>query len=323
MYVSTTHFAGQTERGQPDSDRAGRRKGGHGPAVLARGRLLGALVLVSSHPHVVTVRRIFVWPGAHTRRPWRRKRSALIQARDEVSRSLPTIWRNPIHAGQFAAPCFAAASRRGRRESPQERRDHRSVFGAGHPLIQDLLDVARIEAGHLSIEQDRVPPNRWSSRPRKSQQILASASSVSSGSMCRLRSRCLGRPDRLLQVFRDHFIGTREVTAPGGRITLGAARKEKVVLFGWRIPARACDAESLPHLVERIYQARKTDRRRCGAGAPHRQGHRRGARRRIWRRPPSAVVARLFHHPGRYGHRGSSERNDSRRQSVASSSSLK
>ncbi len=253
--------------------------------LLARGRLLGALVLVSSHPSRRYGPQDFRLAQELTHRAALAVENArLIQARDEVFSIVAHDLRNPIHAGQFAAAVL-------RQQLPEEgaERARKSVetivrsSARAIRLIQDLLDVARIEAGHLSIEQDRVPPNRMVLEAAESQQILASASSVELGlDVPAALPDVWADRDRLLQVF-ENFIGNAlKFTAPGGRITLGAAAQEKVVLFWVADTGAGIDAESLPHLFERIYQARKTDRRGAGLGLPIAKGIVEAHGGRIW-----------------------------------------
>jgi signal transduction histidine kinase len=99
-------------------------------------------------------------------------------------------------------------------------------------LIQDLLDVTRMEAGHLSVEQARVP-----ARPIVSDSIEAQKPLASLGSL----ELQLALPehipdvwadhDRLLQVFENLIGNAVKFTKPGGRITVGAAPREGEALF--------------------------------------------------------------------------------------------
>jgi len=162
--------------------------------LLARGRLLGALVLVSSHPsrrydpqdfrlgQELAHRAALAIENARLYQAAQRA----IQAREEVLSIVAHDLRNPIHASQFAATVL-------RQQLPEEGAEKarksvetivRSSKRAIH-LIQDLLDVARIEAGHLSIEQDRVPAERIVIDAVESQELLARK--CSSG--CRIRAR--------------------------------------------------------------------------------------------------------------------------------------
>jgi len=215
-------------------------------------------------------------------RPWRSKTRDSSRRATRCSPIVAHDLRNPIHAGQFATAAVLrpAASRRGRRESPQERRD----------LVRSSARAIRLNPGPSgcgahrggACRSSRIGfPDGWSSRPRSLNRtpgvrVLRRARARCAGS----RSRCLGRPRSSPPGVSRNFIGNAlKFTAPGGRDTLGAAAQEKVVLFWVRIPGAGIDAESLPHLFERIYQpGRPTPR--CGAGGSPSPRHRRGARRK-------------------------------------------
>ena len=71
---------------------------------------------------------------------------------------------------------------------------------------------------------------------------------------------------RFLQVLENLIGNAVKFTEHGGRITVGADGKEKEVLFWVADTGKGIPAETLPHLFERFYQARKSDRRSAGLG---------------------------------------------------------
>jgi signal transduction histidine kinase len=88
--------------------------------------------------------------------------------------------------------------------------------------------------------------------------------------------------DRLLQVFENLVGNAVKFTEPGGRITVGAARRGDDVLFWVADTGAGIAAEDLPHLFDRFWQARKATRRGAGLGLPIVKGIVEAHGGRIW-----------------------------------------
>lgn len=132
-------------------------------------------------------------------------------------------------------------------------------------LIQDILDVTRIEGGRLSVEPKRIPAGQLVFDSAEAQGPLAASASLD------LRVDVgAGLPDvwvdrdRVLQVFENLIGNAAKFTKPGGRITAGAALHDGEVLFWVKDTGDGIDAQEMPHVFDRIWQAQKT--RRGGAG---------------------------------------------------------
>jgi len=74
--------------------------------------------------------------------------------------------------------------------------------------------------------------------------------------------------DRLLQVFENLIGNAIKFSAPGGRITVGAARRDGEVLFRVADTGGGIGAEQLPHVFDRFWQAQPSGRRGAGLGLP-------------------------------------------------------
>jgi CheY-like chemotaxis protein len=150
-------------------------------------------------------------------------------------------------------------------------------------LIQDLLDVARMEAGCLSVEPARFPAGLVVSDAVDSQQSLAASA------RCDLRldlSRELpdvwADRDRLLQVFENLIGNAIKFTPPGGTITVGAALADGAVRFWVRDTGIGIPAENISRLFDRFWQGRRADRRGVGLGLPISRGIVEAHSGRIW-----------------------------------------
>jgi len=133
-------------------------------------------------------------------------------------------------------------------------------------LIQDLLDVALVEAGELKVEQSRHPAAAVVREAAESQATIAADSKI--------EIQLDIDPDvrevwcdhkRLLQVFENLIGNAIKFTEPGGRITVRAVSREHDVLFSVADTGCGIDAEGLRHVFERFWQA-STHARHLGAG---------------------------------------------------------
>jgi signal transduction histidine kinase len=136
-------------------------------------------------------------------------------------------------------------------------------------LIQDLLDVTRMEAGRLSMEPSRVHVRQLVSDAYESQKPLASSSSIELGlELEDGLAEVWADRDRLLQVFENLVGNALKFTEPGGRIAIGAAPRDEQVLFWVSDTGAGIAADDVPHLFDRFWQARKSRRQGAGLGLP-------------------------------------------------------
>ncbi len=134
-------------------------------------------------------------------------------------------------------------------------------------LIQDLLDVARLEAGALSITRGRVAVAPLLDDVLTAQRPIAEDASIE----LRLDAEAAmpdvwADRDRLLQVFENLVGNAMKFTPKGGAVTVGAAAGEREVTFRVSDTGSGIPAEHLPHVFDRYWQARRTDRRGVGLG---------------------------------------------------------
>jgi PAS domain S-box-containing protein len=150
-------------------------------------------------------------------------------------------------------------------------------------LIQDLLDITRIEAGSLSIEPVTIDASRLLAELVETQRPLASSRSLDlqldlePGLGTLVADR-----DRLLQVLENLVSNAVKFTLPHGRVTVGAARRGGEVLVWVADTGLGIDSRDLPHLFDRFWQARKADRRGVGLGLPIVKGLVEAHGGRIW-----------------------------------------
>ena len=150
-------------------------------------------------------------------------------------------------------------------------------------LIQDLLDVARMESGQLTITQTRLPARELIAEAVDMQRPFAASSSLD------LRydvdpdiPDVWGDRDRLLQVFENLIGNAIKFTNASGRITVTAALRDHQVMFQVADTGSGIAPENLPRVFDRFWQATRANRDGAGLGLPISKGIVEAHGGRIW-----------------------------------------
>jgi PAS domain S-box-containing protein len=259
--------------------------------LLMRGQLLGTITLVSSTPS-----RIYE-PGdlglalaladraavaIENARLYRASVDAT-QLRDRVLGIVAHDLRNPLSTILLNA---AALTRRGpdpeRRSQKRVEAIHRAATRMNR-LIQDLLDVAVMESGHLTIKRARLSARELIVGAVDMQKPLASSSSLELRvDLDRDVPDIWGDRDRLLQVFENLIGNAIKFTQAGGCITVSATSRDHDVIFQVADTGPGIAPENLPRVFDRFWQATGTDRQGAGLGLPITKGIVEAHGGRIW-----------------------------------------
>ena len=243
--------------------------------LLVYGKLVGALALVSgtraygptdlqlaeglAHRAALSIENARLYRAA----------SRAIQARDEMLGVVAHDLRNPLGTILMQAGLL----RQDEDEPEHGSRKPADVIerAANHMnrLIQDLLDVTRMDAGQLSLDRAPVPVSSAVLEVVEAEKPLASSKSLE----VRLElAKGLGEVyadrDRLLQVLENLIGNAVKFTRPGGRITVGAAPARDEVRFWVADTGGGIEAGDVPHLFDRFWQARRVGRQGAGLGLP-------------------------------------------------------
>ncbi len=132
-------------------------------------------------------------------------------------------------------------------------------------LRGDLLDVARIEAGHMSLDPERHNVGDLVS------EAVELISEVADHQRVRLEFELdrdlpiiVADRGRILQLLGNLLGNALKFTPAGGRVRIGAEQVEDEVRITVADTGSGIPAEDLPHLFDRYWQARSS--RRAGAG---------------------------------------------------------
>jgi PAS domain S-box-containing protein len=248
-----------------------------GVPLIAHGRVLGALLVASSQPErrlgpadlrlleAVAERAALALDSARLYDQVKRA----VQERDDVLGVVAHDLRNPLGTIIMQARLLRRPGPEPERRSEKPAEAIERAASRMNRLIQDLLDVTRMEAGRLSIEQAPVPAGPVVSDSVEAQRSLAASASLE------LRidmpddvPAVWADRDRLLQVFENLIGNAIKFTKPGGCITVGAASRDGAIEFRVSDTGAGIASEDLPHVFDRFWQARQAGHRGAGLGLP-------------------------------------------------------
>jgi len=242
--------------------------------LLARGQNLGALTFATaaSGPHYSSLDLAFAEEIAHraalaidNARLYQHATSAT-RTRDELIAVVSHDLKNPLATMVTTAELLA------RSEAPDEKRRRwveslRKSADAMKHLIEDLLDIARIEAGRLTIEKQRCAVGALLDEALDLMQPLAQQKRL------RIERQVPGREvyvrcdrPRILRVLSNLIGNSIKFTSESGAITIRAELADREVRFSVTDTGSGIAADEVPHIFERFWQARKTARLGAGLG---------------------------------------------------------
>ena len=205
------------------------------------------------------------------------------RARDEILAVVAHDLRNPLNTVMMAAGLMLETSSP---ERPEERRQVEIVRRAAdrmNRMIQDLLDVKRMESGRLGLEPK---PETVAGLVGDTIEMLRP---LAEGSSIRLEShvapnlpRVLADATRISQVLSNLVGNAVKFTPREGVITITADGLDAEVRFSVIDTGAGIPAEQLPHIFGRFWQARTSDRRGIGLGLAIAKGIVEAHQGRIW-----------------------------------------
>lgn len=131
-------------------------------------------------------------------------------------------------------------------------------------LIDDLLDLARIEQGKLALEMSRVRFEAMVREIAESQRQTATANGLSIDVRIEARGDVHGDPVRLQQAVSNLVVNAVKFSSPGGHVGLRLYRDEGSLVLDVEDDGEGIDPQLLPKLFERFRQADASSRRRQG-----------------------------------------------------------
>jgi signal transduction histidine kinase len=259
--------------------------------LMMRGQPFGVLVLGSSAPSRVygpgdrRVAEALADRAAVAIENARLYRASVhaAQLRDQVLGVVAHDLRNPLAAIRMQASALKRSASAPERRSQQPADFILRVVTRMDRQIQDLLEIARIEAGQLTIKRARLSAGELIVEALDLHRALASSSSLELRiELDRDVPEVWGDRDRLLQVFENLIGNAIKFTKAGGRIRMGAAPSGHEVVFWVADTGSGIAPESLPHIFDRFWQATSAERQGAGLGLPITKGIVEAHGGRIW-----------------------------------------
>jgi PAS domain S-box-containing protein len=203
-------------------------------------------------------------------RLYREARQA-VRARDEVVSVVSHDLRNPLNTIVLSAQMALSVLEEGGDGEAAAGRIRAVLRSAARMdrLVQDLLDITRIESGRLVLDCRPVQVAPLLDDARDSLAPLAAeagqrlAVEVEEGV-----PPVYGDRDRLHQVLSNLVGNALKFTPRGGEVVLRARPGEGRVVLSVADTGAGIPARDLPHVFDRFWQARRTDRRGLGLGLP-------------------------------------------------------
>lgn len=196
-----------------------------------------------------------------------------LRARDEVLAVVSHDLRTPLSVMDM---CITSLANRLPEEDDEahgllETMESSSVWM--QRLIEDLLDVARMEAGRLTLERAPQDLVRVISEAMVMlEPLIAEKSLTLHETLPDYLPRANVDARRLRQVLENLISNSVNHTAPGGEIHIAAAASSGEMRITVRDTGAGIPAESLPHLFDRFWQARGARRGGAGLGLPIAKG---------------------------------------------------
>ncbi|MDP2339835.1 MAG: PAS domain S-box protein [Deltaproteobacteria bacterium] len=244
--------------------------------LVSRGEILGAFAFLSSEPGRYGDRELWIAAEIANRaalavdnaRLYKTSQLA-IAARERVLGIVAHDLRNPLTALRLQGVRLRRRGEPERRSQKPAEMIERTVRRMEH-LVEDILDVTRLEAGRLAVERGTLSSEQLIADVADAQRPIAEARGMTLvvAASVTLPPVWADR-ERVLQVF-DNLVGNAvKFGKPGGQIEIGASAEDSEhVLFWVRDAGIGIPREHLPHLFEAFWQGARSDRRGAGLGLP-------------------------------------------------------
>ena len=189
-----------------------------------------------------------------------------VRARDEVLAVVSHDLRNPLATIQMGAQFLLDLSPEEDRRITARRQLEAVCRSARHAnrLIEDLLDVARLELGHFTLDRSVEEIESIVTEAAYAVEGVAGGLAIERVVRGTLPPLLIDK-ERVTQVFSNLIGNAVKFTPAGGTVTVGAEPGEGCVRCFVRDTGRGIEHEELPHIFDRYWQAPSGQTRR-GAG---------------------------------------------------------
>jgi signal transduction histidine kinase len=227
----------------------------------------------------------------------RRETEEAVRIRDQVLATVSHDLRNPLHTIMLSAGLVLELLPPGDEQEPQRRQLEiiQRAADRANRLIQDLLDVTRLEAGRLSIKpvrQDVAPLLEEVVELHRPQALKKSLSLEAE-----VRGEVppvLADHDRVVQVFGNLIGNAIKFTPEGGAIRIAAERAEHDVVFSVSDTGPGIPKEMQQKIFKPFWRPREAEGNGAGLGLAIARGIVEAHRGRIWVESEPGVGSTFF-----------------------------
>lgn len=201
--------------------------------------------------------------------------------RDEVLRVVAHDLRSPLRTVSVYADLLLDE------EKDEEAREHLEIIlqaaERGAHLIEDLLDVARMEAGSLAVNPEPLEVAPLVEEALAQARALALEKGLAvAADVPRDLPRVAGDRERLMQVFSNLLGNAIKFSPPGGRVSMRVAQVDGEVRWSVSDTGPGIPEALQPRLFEPFWQALGGTREGAGLGLPIAKGIVEAHGGRIW-----------------------------------------
>ena len=242
--------------------------------VLTRVRTLGDLASLS-------LQRLFALGESERRRA---EAEAAVRSRDEVLSIVSHDLRNPVSTVTMSVALLQDAEIH--LDDEQRRTQFQVIARSAHRmnrLIQDLLDVARIEGGRLSISCRCEDPGALAIEACEAfRPIAAQRSQTLECQIDEPLAPVNADRDRVLQVLSNYLNNAVKFTPEGGSIVIRASADDGGVVFSVSDTGQGMGPDELSSVFSRFWQAKRTAHLGSGLGLAIARGIADAHKGRVW-----------------------------------------
>jgi len=259
--------------------------------LLSADRVLGDLVLASSRPHrygphdlglLTELARRASLAIENARLYAAAQRAA--RARDDMMGIVAHDVRSPLHAIRLAAQMLERKLAKAGLADGQKNVENILIsVGRANRLIEDLLDITRLEAEAMTLSCSALAPLPVVIEGLDAQRLTAAEASLELRiEIAEELPAIWADRHRLLQVLENLIGNAIKYTPEGGRVTIAAAARPREVVFAIADTGAGISPQSLPHVFDRFWQAGRAERHGAGLGLPICKGIVEAHGGRIW-----------------------------------------
>lgn len=192
-----------------------------------------------------------------------------VRARDETVGVVAHDLRNPVSAVKMLSQ--AVLSRLETEGLPDDTAEQLRLIREAalqmDRLIEDLLDITRVESGTLAVElQSITTAVLLEGALRTLRPIVESAGHTLDVDLPAALPVVRADPERIGQVLSNLVGNAAKFTPPGGRVTVRVSEEDDIVRISVSDTGMGIAPEHLPHIFDRFWQATHSGIRTRGAG---------------------------------------------------------